>query len=397
KKYYFGEKIFIEEKFLLFQNPRGFSVISRPEYKDFLEKDFTPRDRNGNPLQSMELYQGRNALKTLLYRGVIQGTSSGKKQVKGIGVEVITGDYYYPGALKKEIEILPLPEGKPENFHGIVGKLDMDYSFSRKSVQAGEAVLLNIKLSGDVNLDNIEKIGIISDENFTIYETLKNSDERVDENGYYSEKLFEIAFIPKKSGEFLLPETVIAYLDTETGKYREKRIIGEKINISGKDKNVISASENKTSETFPPQIQEEKTEEKQIEKSVKLEFLESSSFLEKIFKEKKLIGLSFFLNFIMIIIFIFIAIKKIVKKVGKKEVQGWKIYLEKMGKKSELSEFYEDYCSYMYKRYNFNPKTQSEKKLTDEILKGCNREIEEAIYFGKEIDRKSIVKKLREA
>ncbi|MGL5963723.1 MAG: BatD family protein, partial [Fusobacteriaceae bacterium] len=239
RKYYFGEKIFIEEKFFLFKTPRGFSVISKPKYGDFLEKDFTPRDRNGNPIQNMERYSGRDTLKTLLYRGVIQGTSSGKKEIKGIGVEVITDDYYYPGSIKKEIEILPLPEGKPENFSGIVGKLNLDYSFNRKSTKIGEAILLEIKLSGDVNLDNLEKIGISSDENFTVYESLKSQDERADENGYYSEKVFEIAFIPKKSGEFRLPETVISYLDTVSGEYGEKKILEEKLSVIGVPNNSV--------------------------------------------------------------------------------------------------------------------------------------------------------------
>ncbi|MGL4253279.1 MAG: BatD family protein [Fusobacteriaceae bacterium] len=398
RKYYFGEKIFIEEKFLLFQNPRGFSVISRPEYKDFLEKDFTPRDRNGNSLQNMEIYQGRDALRTLLYRGVIQGTSSGKKQVKGIGVEVVTGDYYYPGALKKEIEILPLPEGKPENFKGIVGKLNMDYSFNRKSVQAGEALLLNIKLSGDVNLDNIEKIGITSDENFTIYETLKSSDERADENGYYSEKNFEIAFIPKRSGELPLPEIGISYLDTESGRYMEKKVEGEKIDVAGgntpiEDEKEITAPKNKNIETIQSQIQEEK----KVEKSSKLEFVENISFLEKLFKNRKIIIMSFIINFLLMIFLIFISIKKLARKIGKRESKPWEIYLKKMKKRSEPHEFYENYCNYMRERYNFNPKTQSEKNLKNEILEECNRKIERAIYLGEEIDRKEIIKKMREA
>lgn len=386
KKYYFGEKIFIEEKFVLFRNPRGFSIISRPEYKDFIEKDFTPRDRNGNPIQNITDYKGRESLQTLLYRGVIQGISSGKKQVKGIGVEIITDDYYYPGALKKEIEILPLPEGKPENFNGIVGKLNMDYSFNKKTAQVGEVVLLNLKLFGDVNLDNIEKIGIISDENFTVHETLKNRDERVDENGYYSEKNFEIAFIPRNPGKLTIPEINIYYLDTQLGEYIDKKISKEKIDVIG-DRGAVILTENSAGE-----IQESK-----IEKTPSIEFVEELSFTDKIFIDKKIIISSLATNFFIVLIFIFMGIKKILEKIKKKEIPSWETYLKKMNKKSELSEFYENYCRYMQIRYGFNPKTQSEAKIKDEILKECNREIEKAIYIGKDIDRKKFIEKMREA
>lgn len=387
RKYYFGEKIFIEEKFLLFRNPRGFSVISRPEYRDFLEKDFTPRDRNGNPLQSRKSYNGKESLETILYRGVIQGTSSGKRELKGIGVEVVTGDYYYPGALKKEIEILPLPDGRPENFNGVIGKLEMDYSFNRKSVEVGEPILLTLKFYGDVNLDNLNKIGLTSDEDFTLYETLKNSDERVDESGYYSEKNFEIALIPKKIGELLTPEINISYLDTKNGEYREKKIFSEVLTVAGSSKANETSHKNSMENSNLDDSENEKGSENQVQKTD-----ENSP------QNSKLTLISILINILVLLIVLYIGIKKTIKNMNiKKKETPWKIYLKRMGKKSDFSEFYENYCRYMEEKYNFNPKTQSETKLKDEVLKECNREIEKARYLGEEIDRKAFMKKLKEA
>ena len=51
-----------------------------------------------------------------------------------------------------EIEVLPLPGGRPENFTGFVGDLGVTATLDRDSVQVSDAVTLTVVVAGSGNL-----------------------------------------------------------------------------------------------------------------------------------------------------------------------------------------------------------------------------------------------------
>lgn len=77
-----------------------------------------------------------------------------------------------------ELTILPLPSGKPAGFQDVVGELKGDYSWNNDKVKFGESVVLTLKLSGDVNLDMLEKVVSNNIPDFNVFESSKESGEK---------------------------------------------------------------------------------------------------------------------------------------------------------------------------------------------------------------------------
>jgi hypothetical protein len=135
---------------------------------------------------------------------------------------------------EKELAVKPLPsEGKPNNFSGIVGELELNGQYSREEMNYGDSFILQVEASGHCNLDGMKNVfsGAIPD--FTVYETLKNTVESVIDNQYYTQKVFEAIMIPEKTGAIDIQPPSISYFNPVTGKYETAKIPGATINVLG--------------------------------------------------------------------------------------------------------------------------------------------------------------------
>lgn len=89
-------------------------------------------------------------------------------------------------------------------FQNIVGTPKIDYSWNSDNINFGQSIVLNVKIFGDANLDSLEKIITTQFNDFNVFESLKSTDEKVENGKYYAEKTFEVALIPKKVESLLL-------------------------------------------------------------------------------------------------------------------------------------------------------------------------------------------------
>lgn len=399
RKFYFGEKFIFSETFLAFRSPRDFRITKGAEFPDFTEKNLTPLGRGGTIAQSIIDYNGRQALEMPLYLGILQANSSGKKVIHGFEAQILDTSYQYYGGNSYDVEILPLPQGKPSNFKDIVGKLQISSNFSKTEASVGEPVALNIKLFGDVNLDNIEKLDIPANDDFTIYESMKNGKEDIVNGSYYAEKDFEIAFIPKKSGELRTPEIKISYLNSSNGKYEEKIILSQTIVVK---ETAASQSQQEQSSGYEEAASQSasgkgSTSENSISKPVStdgvtVDFVVEDNNSKKMETRDYIIGALGVLNLLLILTIIYIFNREKIKGLGKTKDRD---YLKEMRKAKSDEDFYIAYCSYMKSKYGFNPKIHSEIKLKNSDLIEINRMVEESRFRGTSVDRDFIVKKLK--
>ena len=244
--FYFGEKIIYEENFLTTVNINSIGYTKPPQFNDFSEKDISPANLKGAYEQSyFRSNSGKQGIKLNIYRGILQPNSSGEKTIKSgqMAVTQASGrrDFFfqqstppkYFGGNNIKINILPLPTDRPVGFQNIVGTPKLEYSWNSDKVNLGQSLVLNIKISGDANLDALEKIVTSQFNDFNIFESFKGEDERVENGKYYAEKSFELALIPKKSGEIDTPEIKIPYFNTQDKKYEFLIIPSKKIDVIG--------------------------------------------------------------------------------------------------------------------------------------------------------------------
>ncbi len=222
--YYFGEKIVLDEHLITTVNIKNFGFVEPASFKDFSQEEFT--DKNFDAKYTR--VNGKKAIDYTVYKGVLEPLTSGVLTIpsRTLQLSLLQGESFLSNTVskflktrEKKITVIKLPSNQPKNFSGIVGTFTMDSKYDRSSVSLGEAVTLDVKIKGNGNTDPLEKIVASNIQNFKIYENIKNSDESVSNNGYYSEKEFEVIFIPQKVGKIKIPEIKIPYFNTESKDY----------------------------------------------------------------------------------------------------------------------------------------------------------------------------------
>lgn len=399
--FYFGEKIIYEENFLTTVNINSIGYTKPPQFNDFSEKDISPANLKGAYEQSyFRSNSGKQGIKLNIYRGILQPNSSGEKTIKSgqMAVTQASGrrDFFFQqstppkhfGGNNIKINILPLPTDKPVGFQNIVGTPKLEYSWNSDKVNLGQSLVLNIKISGDANLDALEKIVTSQFNDFNIFESFKGEDERVENGKYYAEKSFELALIPKKSGEIDTPEIKIPYFNTQDKKYEFLIIPSKKIDVIGSSSSPQTTIpiENTTHVTknTPP------VSTTLIPEEIRIDTVTEKDNSNNIFDNKLIIGL-----IILVIIEGGIIIYLLTKKDKKIE---FKDFSELKSAKND-KEFYEAYCNFMKKNYNFSPKVHLEDRLVKLGLSKdfieINRELETSYYNNSPINRKEIINRIK--
>ena len=399
--FYFGEKIIYEENFLTTVNINSIGYTKPPQFNDFSEKDISPANLKGAYEQSyFRSNSGKQGIKLNIYRGILQPNSSGEKTIKSgqMAVTQASGrrDFFfqqstppkYFGGNNIKINILPLPTDKPVGFQNIVGTPKLEYFWNSDKVNLGQSLVLNIKISGDANLDALEKIVTSQFNDFNIFESFKGEDERVENGKYYAEKSFELALIPKKSGEINTPEIKIPYFNTQDKKYEFLIIPSKKIDIIGSSsspqttipiQNTTHVTKNNSSISSTP-----------ISEEIRIDTVTEEDNSNNTFDNKLIIGL-IILAIIEGGIIIYLLTKKD-KKIESKD------FSELKSAKND-KEFYEAYCNFMKKNYNFSPKVHLEDRLVKLGLSKdfieINRELETSYYNNSPINRKEIINRIK--
>ena len=237
RDFYMGEKIPFAERVIIKSSVTNYNYVSTPVFNGFSVRNITPRDSRGFPIPKRITSKGQEYVEVVLYRSILEPVSIGKKTIKSGGVSFVEEladatekPPVYLGFKELEINILPLPEkNKPYNFQGIVGKLEGNSNWEEGIVNGKKAYILRLSLSGDANLDRLEKI--IEDNSFlrrkfNIKENLLSYNERVVDSVYFSEKEYEIIFFPKYESSVKIPPIIIPYFNPVEKKYENFTING---------------------------------------------------------------------------------------------------------------------------------------------------------------------------
>ncbi|MHD0318344.1 BatD family protein [Fusobacterium sp. THCT1E2] len=404
--FYFGQKIPFEEKLLTTVPLRNLQYIDRPNFGDLSVKDITPANNRGGYTEKYFTDEnGRRGLEIILYQGILQANSSGNKSIKGGYAAVVesgpndsfvfgsTSAPVYLGSKEMELNILPLPSGKPAGFQEVVGELKGDYSWNNDKIKFGESVVLTLKLYGDVNLDMLEKIVPNNLPDFNIFESSKESGERITDGKYYVEKTFEIAFIPKITGKATIPSIKIPYFNTAEKKYMNFEVPAKEIEVTGSANGAVIPS---TVTPAAPPVNNTPTVVNAP--SAPAEKIAISSIPETQTEEinkadnKLMIGVIILALLEAGIIIFFILDRKILKNSSNPK-------LKQMKKVRDDKEFYNLYCELMKEKFDFSPKAHLEDKLiksgASEKIIELNRDIEKKIYAFEPLDRNEILRILK--
>jgi hypothetical protein len=135
---------------------------------------------------------------------------------------------------QKDLNVKPLPQdGRPDDFSGIVGNLQIAGNYSRDELDYGDSIALYLTLYGECNLD-AAKNSIVGDmAGFSVYEILKNAEEYVEDSRYRAKKDYESILVPERNGSLEIPPISVSYFNPASEKYERAEIPGILITVLG--------------------------------------------------------------------------------------------------------------------------------------------------------------------
>lgn len=120
-----------------------------------------------------------------------------------------------------KVEVLPLPNPKPETFTGGVGSFRLRSKIDRTEVEQNEPVTLSFTLDGTGNIAAIGPPAIPEIPGFRTFDgaapavTPSQTDDRLG-----GKKTFQVVLVPETTGQLIIPPLELSYFKTSGGKYQ---------------------------------------------------------------------------------------------------------------------------------------------------------------------------------
>ncbi|MBZ4651939.1 MAG: hypothetical protein JG761_739 [Proteiniphilum sp.] len=232
-------------------NVVNFGKIQFPEFEGFMVEEI---DLPANKQLQMERYNGRNYYtadlrKTLLFpqrpgritipSGTLEmvfSVPSGKKISSFFGPQELMVDV--KKALKTnplDIEVKPLPEGKPASYANAVGSFTMKSHLSNTASKANEAITLQLEISGTGNLKLIRNPVVGFPDNFEQFDPTVDNIFNVTTNGLAGMRRIEYMVIPRYEGNYAIPPVEFTYFDPAGATYKTLTTPEYRLNITKGD------------------------------------------------------------------------------------------------------------------------------------------------------------------
>ncbi len=235
REVYIGEPLSAIVKLYTRVNLSGINEIKYPSFTGFLKTDLdTP------PLNSL---QQENINGTVYGTGVLQQfllypQMTGEITIEPVQITVLVqqktgrsdpffGDFFssyttVPQAVISKpvkINVKPLPGIKPEDFSGIVGKINIKSGISKDTVTVNDAITYKITVSGSGNLRLAEAPVLNLPPDIEIYDPKISDEIKNSTSGTTGQRTFEYLLIPRHYGDFTIPPVRYSYFNSSTGKY----------------------------------------------------------------------------------------------------------------------------------------------------------------------------------
>jgi hypothetical protein len=221
----------------------GLSEIKFPDFNGFLKEDLqTPQVNSQRENVNGVIYETGVIQQFLLYPQTTGEITINPVQITALVQQKTNNqDPFFSGFFESytnvpraiasqpvKIKVKPLPGNKPDDFSGIVGKIELKSSLNKDSVDVNDAINFKITVSGTGNLRFAGKPSLKLPPDIEIYEPKVTDNVKNSSAGSSGQKSFEYVLIPRHYGSYSIPEVSYSYFNTETQKYEKLTTKGYK-------------------------------------------------------------------------------------------------------------------------------------------------------------------------
>jgi len=130
------------------------------------------------------------------------------------------------------LDVSALPQPKPADFSGAVGKFSMDGKVLNHNVRTNDVTTYRITLKGVGNLKLITPPTVNFPSDFDKYDPKTNENTRVTRDGLTGQLTFDYTFVPRNVGHYTIPAVTFTFFDTEAGTYRTLRTQSVELDVA---------------------------------------------------------------------------------------------------------------------------------------------------------------------
>ena len=228
--------------------------LNKPKYNDFWSQNIDIK----NLIAEEGNYNNEPFRYVVLRKTVLYPQKSGKLEIEplslDIDIQVPTGKRNFWGQMQigeahkkvsagsKMINVKPLPEGKPDDFSGAVGKFDFKVSPSKTTLKNGESLTLEITISGTGNLKLFDIPKPIVPTGLEVYDPVYNEKVNTPLSGMNGFVTNNYTIVPEFKGNYPIKPIQFTYFDLASASY--KTISSEEIIVRVLDGPVQETAEN---------------------------------------------------------------------------------------------------------------------------------------------------------
>ncbi len=238
--------------------------LDKPKYNDFWSQNID--------IKKLVAEEGKYNNETFRYvvlrKTVLYPQKSGKLEIEpltlDIDVQVPTGrrniwgqmqiveDHKKVSAGAKSINVKALPDGKPDDFSGAVGKFDFKVTPSKTTLKNGESLNLNVSVSGNGNLKLFDIPKPIVPTGLEVYDPVRKEQVNTPLSGMNGAITDNYTIVPEFKGNYPIKPLTFSYFDLGSSSY--KTISSEEIIIRVLDGPTLATTANQSSNTSKKEV-----------------------------------------------------------------------------------------------------------------------------------------------
>ena len=233
---YLNEAITVVYK--LYVSPRvsvsNWRELDSPKYNDFWSQSIDIqqlRVENGE-------YEGEPYRYVILRKTILYPQKTGELNIEpltlSIAVDVpserrdIFGSRIYKtvnktvAATNKKIKVKSLPDGKPADFTGAVGKFNFNVTTTKNELNAGESLQAKVEVRGSGNLKLFDLPDLTAPSSLEMYDPERLENVNTNLNGMQGSISETYTIVPTRKGKYPIPALSFSYFDPASETYKSE-------------------------------------------------------------------------------------------------------------------------------------------------------------------------------
>ncbi len=143
-----------------------------------------------------------------------------------------------------DIEVMPLPTPKPDNFSGAVGQFSLTGSLTPQELEANDAATLRLVISGQGNMKLMKAPQVNFPKDFEVYDPKVDDKTTSTTMGAKGNIIYDYVVVPRHGGKYDIAPVEFSYFDPESSQYKTLKTDPFSIQVAkGKNRSVVASHE----------------------------------------------------------------------------------------------------------------------------------------------------------